>query len=108
MPRPMYRSRSYRRLQRVTPSKRQTIHYKRRKNSFPHCAICGRELNGISINGNAKGRTLKTTARKFGGVLCSSCNAEVIKLASRIENGEMKLNSIAIGHKQYVLQMIAH
>ncbi len=108
MPRPMYRSRSYRRLQRVTPSKRHTIHYERRRGSFPHCAICGAELNGISIKGNAKGRTLKSNARKFGGVLCSGCNAEVIKLASRIENGEMKLNSIGIRQKQYVLQMIAH
>ncbi|MDE1828119.1 MAG: 50S ribosomal protein L34e [Candidatus Micrarchaeota archaeon] len=108
MPRPMYRSRSYRRLARVTPSGRKTIHYKRKKNSFPHCAICGDELNGISISKSAKGKSLKTTSRKFGGVLCSSCNAEVIKLASRIENGEMKLHSIGIKQKQYVLQMIAH
>ncbi|MDE1846340.1 MAG: 50S ribosomal protein L34e [Candidatus Micrarchaeota archaeon] len=104
----MYRSRSYRRLSRVTPSKKNVVHYERRKNSLPHCAICAAELNGISIAKNAKGRTSKTNSRKFGGVLCASCNAEVIKLASRIENGEMKLNSIQIKQKQYVLQMIAH
>ncbi|MDE1825162.1 MAG: 50S ribosomal protein L34e [Candidatus Micrarchaeota archaeon] len=108
MPRPMYRSRSYRRLSRVTPSKRHTIHYARRKNSFPHCAICKAELNGISISKTAKGKSLKSNSRKFGGVLCSSCTGEVIKLASRIENGEMKINSIGIRQKQYVLQMIAH
>ncbi|HVA83112.1 MAG: 50S ribosomal protein L34e [Candidatus Micrarchaeota archaeon] len=108
MPRPMYRSRSYRRLSRVTPSKRNVVHYERKKNSFPHCAICGAELNGISIKKGAKGKSLKTNSRKFGGVLCAGCNAEVIKLASRIENGEMKLNSINIKQKQYVLQMIAH
>lgn len=104
----MYRSRSYRRLSRVTPSKRNVVHYVRRKNSFPHCAICGSELNGISANPTAKGRSLRTNSRKFGGVLCSSCNAEVIKLASRIENGEMKLNSIGVRQRQYVLQTIAH
>ena len=104
----MYRSSSYRRLDRVTPGKAHVIHYKRKKNSFPHCAICQSELNGISISKSAKGRTLKTNSRKFGGVLCSSCTGEVIKLASRIENGEMKLTSIGIRQKQYVLQMIAH
>lgn len=108
MPKPMYRSRSYRRLARVTPSKRHTLHYKRIKPSLPHCGICGAELHGISIKKTAKGKTLKSNARIFGGILCSSCTAEVIKLASRIENGEMKLNDIGIRHKNYVLQMIAH
>ena len=32
----------------------------------------------------------------------------MIKLASRIENGEMKLNDIGMKQKNYVLQMIAH
>ncbi|MDE1761686.1 MAG: 50S ribosomal protein L34e [Candidatus Micrarchaeota archaeon] len=104
----MYRSRSYRRLARVTPSKRNVVHYERRRGSMPHCAICAMELNGISISKSAKGKSSKSNARKFGGVLCSGCTAEVIKLASRIENGEMKLNSIGIKQKQFVLQMIAH
>jgi len=104
----MHRSRSFRRLARVSPTGRHIMHYERKKNSMPHCAICGSELNGISISRNAKGRSRRTNSRIFGGVLCSTCTGEVIKLASRIENGEMRVNDISMKHKAYVLQMIAH
>ena len=104
----MHRSRSFRRLARVSPTGRHIMHYERKKNSMPHCAICGSELNGISISRNAKGRSRRTNSRIFGGVLCSTCTGEVIKLASRIENGEMRVNDISMKHKACVLQMIAH
>lgn len=102
----MHRSRSFRRLDRVTPSNRHVIHYKRKKASLPHCAICKKELNGISQS--PRGKSTMTNSRKFGGVLCASCSGRVIKLASRIEQGEMKLNDISIVDKAFVLQMIAH
>ncbi|MGA3020794.1 MAG: 50S ribosomal protein L34e [Candidatus Micrarchaeales archaeon] len=108
MPKPMHRSRSYRRLDRVTPSGRHVVHHERRSAKMPHCAICGSELNGINIGRNANGRSRRTNARIFGGVLCANCTGEVIKLASRIENGEMRLNDIGVKRKAYVLQMIAH
>ena len=108
MPKPMHRSRSFRKLDRVSPSGRHLIHYERKKNSIPHCAICGSELNGISISSNPKGRTRRSTSRIFGGCLCTKCSSEVVKLASRIENGEMKINDIGTREKNYVLQMIAH
>lgn len=109
MPKPMHRSRSMRRLSRVTPKGRNVVHYERRKGAFPHCPLCGAELNGISNNSmHSKGRSLRTNSRKFGGVLCAGCTANVIKLASRIEQGEMKLNDISVRQKEYVLQMIAH
>ena len=104
----MHRSRSFRRLARVTPSGRHVLHYERKKARMPHCAICKAELNGINISGNPKGKSRKSNARIFGGVLCASCTAEVVKLASRIENGEMRLNDIGVKRKAYVLQMIAH
>jgi large subunit ribosomal protein L34e len=107
MPKPMHRSSSFRRLDRVTPSKRHVIHYERKKGSLPHCAICDVELNGItSQRGKAKSR--KSNSRLFGGVLCAGCAGNVIKLASRIEHGEMKLNDISIRERNYVLQMISH
>ena len=103
----MHRSSSFRRLDRVTPSNRHTIHYERRPGSQPHCAICNSELNGISLRkGMPKSR--KSNSRLFGGVLCASCSGNVIKLASRIEHGEMKLNDISIRERNYVLQMISH
>ncbi|MDE1768806.1 MAG: 50S ribosomal protein L34e [Candidatus Micrarchaeota archaeon] len=106
MPKPMHRSRSLRRLDRVTPKNKHVIHYKRKANSLPHCAICGSELNGIHEKG--RGKTSSTNSRKFGGVLCASCTGNVIKLASRIEQGEMKLNDISVVDRAYVLQMISH
>ncbi len=107
MPKPMHRSHSFRRLDRVTPSNRHVIHYERRRGAMPHCAICKAELNGISsTKGRAKSR--KSNSRLFGGVLCSRCTSNVIKLASRIEHGEMRLNDIGITQRNYVLQMISH
>ncbi len=103
----MHRSRSFRRLDRVTPQNRHVIHYKRKANSLPHCAICGKELNGIKAT-VGRGRTSNTNSRKFGGVLCATCTANVIKLASRIEQGEMKLNDISVVDRAFVLQMISH
>ncbi len=108
MPKPMHRSRSFRRLARVTPKGRRVIHYERKKGKLPHCALCRKELNGISIKRNAKGRTLKSNARIFSGVLCAACASRIITVASRIENGEMKLNDISINQRTYVLQMISH
>ena len=108
MPKPMHRSRSYRRLDRVTPSGRHVLHYERKKARMPHCAICGSELNGINIGKSANGKSRKSNSRIFGGVLCANCTSEVVKLASRIENGEMRVNDIGMRQKTYVLQMIAH
>ncbi|MGC8662244.1 MAG: 50S ribosomal protein L34e [Candidatus Micrarchaeia archaeon] len=108
MPKPMYRSRSIRKLARVTPKKRNVIHYKRKQNRLPRCAICGKELNGINISKRAKGRSLRSNERLFGGVLCANCTADIVKLASRIEHGELKLNDIRIKQREFVLQLISH
>jgi len=106
LPKPMHRSSSFRKLDRVTPKGRHVIHYKRRDASVPHCGICRKELNGISVK--PRGKSTTTNSRKFGGVLCAACTANVIKLASRIEQGEMKLNDISIVDRAFVLQMISH
>ncbi len=108
MPKPMHRSRSFRRLDRVAPSGRHVLHFERKKAMLPHCAICSTELNGINAGDNAKGRSRKSNSRIFGGVLCASCTAEVVKLASRIENGEMRVGDIGTRQRVFVLQMIAH
>ena len=105
MPKPMHRSRSFKKANRITSTGRNVLHYKRAKPSQPHCAICRAELNGISMKG---GKSRRTNSRLFGGVLCPNCTSDVIKLGSRIENGEMKLDEIAIRQKGYVLQLLAH
>ncbi len=105
MPRPMYRSGSFRKVKRVTPKGRNVTHYLRRSAKKPHCAICGAELNGISEKG---GKSRRTNSRIFGGVLCSKCTSRIIVEKSRIEQGGMKLDDISIRDKSYVLQLLSH
>lgn len=105
MPKPMHRSRSFKRSDKITPKGKHVVHFRRAKNSFPHCAICKAELNGISTKG---GRSRKTNSRLFGGVLCANCTSNVVKLGSRVEHGEMKLDDISIRQRTYVLQLVAH
>jgi large subunit ribosomal protein L34e len=105
MPKPMHRSRSFRETQKVTPGGRNVIRYKRAKNQMSHCAICRAELGGISMKG---GKSRRTTSRLFGGVLCANCTANVIKLGSRIEQGDMKLDDISVKQRAFVLQLVAH
>ena len=107
MPKPMHRSGSFRKLPRVTPKGRHVMHYARAKPSLPHCAICGTELSGISMSPDG-GRSRRTNSRLFGGVLCANCTATVVKLGSRIEQGEMKLDDIGMKQRAFVLQLVAH
>ncbi len=105
MPKPMHRSRSFKRSDKLTLKGRHVVHFRRAKNSLPHCAICRIELNGISQKG---GKSRRTNSRLFGGVLCANCTADVVKLGSRVEHGEMKLDDISIRLRTYVLQLVAH
>jgi ribosomal protein L34E len=101
----MHRSGSFRKASRRTKSGRNVVRYRRGKNAMPHCALCGAELNGISMGG---GKTRRSNSRLFGGVLCAGCTANIIKLGSRVEHGDMKLNDIGIRERQFVLQLVAH
>ncbi|HUY69947.1 MAG TPA: hypothetical protein VMV00_00050 [Candidatus Baltobacteraceae bacterium] len=103
----MHRSRSFKKANRITSTGRNVIHYTRAKPKMPHCAICRQELNGISLSPNG-GKSRRTNSRPFGGVLCAKCTAEVVKLGSRIEQGDMKLNDIGIKQRSFVLQLVAH
>lgn len=105
MPKPMHRSNSFKKSNRITSTGRNVVRYRRAVAGRPHCAICHAELNGISRFG---GRTRRTNSRIFGGVLCSRCSAEIVKLGSRVEQGEMKLNEIGVRQRSYVLQLVAH
>lgn len=108
MPKPMHRSRSFKRSDRITLKGRHVTHFRRAKNAFPHCALCRVELNGISINPKKGGKSRRSNSRLFGGVLCANCTADVVKLGSRVEHGEMTLDDISIRQRAYVLQLVAH
>jgi large subunit ribosomal protein L34e len=105
MPKPMHRSTSMKERKVRMRSGKMVLHWARKKVSQPHCAICAGELNGISIHG---GKSRRTNSRAFGGVLCANCTANVIKMRSRIESGELKLDDIRMKEKAYVLQLFAH
>mgnify|MGYP001626232588 CR=1 FL=1 len=107
MTKPMYRSNSYRKIEKRSGSNRHVTHYERRKTSMPHCALCGKELNGIN-NSKFVPKSLRTVERKFGGTLCANCTSKIIKLASRIERGELKLSDVSLREKDYILQLVSH
>jgi large subunit ribosomal protein L34e len=88
MPRPLYRSRSYKRVYRRTPGGRTVVHYERRKNTPMRCARCGAILAGVPIKESKRRtlpKTLKRPERIFGGVLCPRCLKTVIKRFIREE-----------------------
>lgn len=81
-----YKSRTFRRVFTKIPTK-TVIHYKRRKPSKPVCSNCGVVLKGIPRALPTKlqnmPKTKKRPSRAFGGVLCSKCSREKIKLEAR-------------------------
>jgi len=80
--RPMYRSRSLKRVVRRTPGGRTVVHYERRKNTVMRCGRCGAPLSGVPIKDSERRklpRTAKRPERMFGGVLCPKCLREVLK-----------------------------
>ncbi len=82
MVRPMYRTRSWRRVIRRTPGGRVAIHFEKRKPGPARCARCGRPLGGVPRERPSRLRKLSKSAKRperpYGGVLCSTCLAELI------------------------------
>jgi len=81
--RPALRSRSRRRVKVRTPGGRQVTHYEKRKPGPARCARCGRPLAGVPrLRPNRLRRMSKTAKRPerpYGGVLCPSCLAELLR-----------------------------
>ena len=87
MPRPMYRSRSLRRVYVRLPGGETTIHYERRKPRQAVCAICGKPLNGVPRVRSSEMKKLPLTKKRperpYGGVLCHNCLESLIKRTIR-------------------------
>ena len=88
MPRPMHRSRSLRRRHVRLPGGDTVVHYEKRRPGPAHCALCGRPLNGVPRLRPSELRklpkTVKRPERMYGGVLCPSCLAKLIKKSVRV------------------------
>jgi len=87
MPAPRHRSRTFRRVYTKLPGNSVTIHYKKRKPQKAKCGNCGKQLAGIprerpSILAKIP-KSSRRPERPYGGVLCTICTREKIKLAAR-------------------------
>ncbi len=87
MPRPAYRSRSRRKTYVRTPGGLLNIHYESRKPGPARCAICGRPLHGVPrlrpVELRKLAKTEKRPERPYGGMICSSCLARLLRESAR-------------------------
>lgn len=93
MPRPMYRTRSWRRVKRVTPGGELVVHYEKRRPGRARCAICGGELHGVPALRPAQlsklAKTMKRPERMYGGVVCPRCLARGLRESVRMSIREV-------------------
>jgi large subunit ribosomal protein L34e len=91
MPRGMFKSRTFRRVQVKTPGGRTVRRYKQRNPQVAHCGRCGASLHGIPrLRASLFSRLTKSQKRPerpYGGVLCSRCLRDIVKVEAR-EKGE--------------------
>ena len=88
------RSRSFRRVHKVLPGGRNTIHYERKKPKAGTCSITGEVLKGVPRERPVKmqnmPKTHKRPERPFGGVLSSRGSRAVLKAKARLSSLEQK------------------
>ncbi|MFW6230755.1 MAG: 50S ribosomal protein L34e [Nanoarchaeota archaeon] len=81
------KSRTFRRVKKVTPGHKNVIHYERRKPSKAVCAKTGEVLHGVARATPSKmqnmPKTMKRPERPYGGVLSSKAMREVMKEKAR-------------------------
>ncbi|MCX6771292.1 MAG: hypothetical protein NTX79_04510 [Candidatus Micrarchaeota archaeon] len=96
MPLPKNRSNSVRKLHVRVPKRGHVIHYKRRiKGNVHSCGITGERLQGVSSR-QGTAASVKRSNRKFGGNLSSAASSRVIKFASRVKEGAMRLEDVDV------------
>ncbi|MBW6461578.1 MAG: 50S ribosomal protein L34e [DPANN group archaeon] len=85
---PRFRSRSFKRIETSLPGGKNVLHYRRKGVAKAHCATCGVPLSGVPTGGKGEiaklAKTEKRPERPYGGVLCSRCGRENIKVKSRL------------------------
>ncbi|VVC02125.1 Ribosomal protein L34e [uncultured archaeon] len=106
MPVPKNRSTSVRKIHKRIPSG-NTLHFERRKKGgCHHCALSGDRLPGVASQAG-KAKSAKRPNRKFGGALSSAVSSRIIRIASRVKEGEMKLDEVEIRLLPYVKRYLA-
>ena len=107
MPLPKNRSNSVRKIHVRVPKRGHTIHYKRRVKGNIHAdAITGERLQGVHSR-QGKAASKKVSNRKFGGNLSSATSSRVIKFATRVKDGTMKLEDVDVRLLSHVKGLLA-
>lgn len=88
MPRPRYRSRSLRRVQKKMPGGKTKQVYVKKKPGLHKCAECGAELKGIPRLSATKAKNIAKTKKRperiYGGFLCNKCARAKLKQEARL------------------------
>ncbi len=107
MPLPKNRSNSVRKIHVRVPKRGHVIHYKRRVKGNNHSdAITGERLQGVSSR-QGTSASVKRSNRKFGGNLSSATSSRVIKFATRVKEGTMKLDDVDVRLLSHVKGLLA-
>ena len=84
------KSRTFRRVKKVTPGNRNVTHFVKRKPGKAVCAVYGTPLSGVPHEIPTKLKNMpkssKRPERPFGGILSSKAMREVIKEKARNSN----------------------
>ena len=74
----------------TSPGGKHLVHFIKRNHGVATCAKCGKQLLGVprrdSLNVQKVPRAKRAPHRPYGGVLCSRCSRELIKLGEVVEN----------------------
>jgi len=83
----MFKSRTLRRVFKKTPGGNNIVSHEKRKPAHAKCGTCGGILSGVPRERPYKVQQLAKTERRperpYGGVLCSACTKQKIKLQAR-------------------------
>ena len=84
------KSRTLRRVAKLLPGNRVVIHFEKRNPKLARCASCGTSLFGAPRARQTRLKNMAKTERRperpYGGVLCSACSRQKIKLSARKQN----------------------
>ncbi len=87
-----FKSRTFRRVRKVTPGHNNTTHYVKRKPGVATCPVYGTSLSGVPRAKPSEMKKIPKSSRRperpYGGVLSSRASRELIKNLARLDEEE--------------------
>ena len=106
---PRLRSRSTKKTQTRTATRRGVQVYKRGKPSPAICAICQGKLHAVPrrrpYQMGKLAKTEKRPERMFAGVLCHNCVTRLLKQKIRLASNSMKRDDVSLTDLKYIAMM---